>query len=48
MAVLGKQPGKQPRNAGEGWQNNTIFFFAKFAWSWLEFSTLQREKICSC
>ena len=47
MAVLGKQPGKQPRDAGEGWQNNTIFF-AKFAWSWLEFSTLQREKICSC
>ena len=26
MAVLGKQPGKQPRDAGEGWQNNTIFF----------------------
>ena len=27
MAVVGKQPGKQPRDTGEGWQNNTNFFW---------------------
>ena len=47
MAVFGKQPGKQPRDTGKGWQNNTNFF-AEFVWSWLEFSTQQRENICSC
>ena len=29
MAVVGKQPGKQPRDTGEGWQNNTTFFFGR-------------------